>query len=247
MYCYRCGVMLEPDALKCPLCGTPVPEPGEREAGDHEAWNNETGSDHPVTGFPSDRVVSIAGERRWGHAETARVLSLLLLTPLVPLIAIWYVQEPGMEWILWAAGILAAVWLMLVPLRPLTRILPAYAAVVAVAIAGLTVAVDASVGDVDWSLRIFLPVAAMTFLSVAAVYIASSRFTQWGLPVLGVGATVVALTVTVADGLINRLYGEPFIGVSAILLVIAVPTATVSWYLHSAVGVRVDLRKLFHL
>ena len=156
------------------------------------------------------------------------------------------IQEPGMRWILWSIGGLLALWLAVVPLRPLLRRPVLYGVVVSTMVSVIAVGVDATWGSIGWSLEVAVPLGLLVLFWFGALYRASRRFTVWGLPFAAMALLGIATTVSIADGLVNRLYGEPFIGPAFVLLVVAVPFASVALYLHRA-GVRLDLRKVLHL
>lgn len=236
IYCYRCGVQLDDDAEACPLCHTPVPTDAEERM---PAVEPERFTPYPGTSIGN-------GDFRWDSRVSSRILTALLLPPIIPLLAIWYAQEPGMPWVLWTSAVLGAGWLVLVPLRRISRWPVAYSVLVGLIGAAMTVGVDATWGPVDWSLQVAAPVALLAAISVAALAKVTRRFSDWGLPALATATIGSAVVWSVTDGLINRFYGEPFIGAAFALLVLAAPISAVAFYLHYGLRVRVDLRKLFH-
>jgi len=242
-YCYRCGVELDPTADECPLCGTAVPPDAIEESPTIAA-----GSGAPsALGYPADDP-SAPGAGRSALSSRQRNIALsMFLLPAIPLLLlVWYVQEPGMRWILWSIGGLLALWLAVVPLRPLLRRPVLYGVVVSTMVSAIVIGVDATWGSIGWSLEVAVPIGLLVLFWFGALYRASRRFSVWGLPVVAVALLGIATTVSVADGLVNRLYREPFIGPAFVLLVVAVPLASVALYLHRA-GVRIDLRKVLHL
>lgn len=236
IYCYRCGVQLDDGVETCPLCNTPVPTGADAAA--------PTVETERFTPYPATSIV--AAESQADPWVWSRLLTALLLPPVIPLLAIWYAQEPGMPWVLWTSAVLGAAWLVLVPLRRLARRPLAYSLLVGLVAAAMTVGVDATWGPIDWSLQVAAPVAVLVAISVALLAKVSRRFSQWGLPALAAAAMGVAVVWSVTDGLINRFYGEPFIGAAFALLVVAAPVTAVSLYLHYGLGVRVDLRRFLH-
>ena len=237
-YCYRCGVELERNANVCPLCGIAVPDPGTTDA---RQFDGET-----ITGYPPDVPTSAIAGAPIDHHQRRVVLTLFLLLP-VPMIGLaWFIREPGPLWMVWAMVVLLALWIALVPLRRLFRWPMVYAVVVGVMGGGGVVGADALNGHIDWSVQIALPVSAVVFGAVGTLLRVTRGFRDWGLPALAVCVLGVALTAVVTDGLVNRFYGEPFVSGTYALLVVAVPTAAVSFYLQRR-GVRVDLRRLFHM
>jgi hypothetical protein len=242
-YCYRCGVELDSGADECPLCGTGVPSEALADSPGAAA-----GSAPPTAhGYPSDDPAGPVARRSVLSARQRNTAISVLLLPAIPLLLlVWFVQEPGMRWILWTVGGIGALWLAAVPLRPLLRHPVLYGVVVSAMVSGIIIGVDATWGTIGWSLEVAVPVGLLVLGWFGAVYRTSRRFTVWGLPVAAAVLLAITTTVSIADGLVNRLYGEPFIGPTFVLLVAAVPLASLSLYLHR-IGVRLDLRKVFHL
>lgn len=238
-YCYRCGVELDHEARECPLCGTQVPSDAS------EATPEGVGA--MARGYPADDPAG-PGARQIALSPRQRNIAIsVLLLPAIPLLLlVWYVQEPGMRWILWTIGGLLAIWLAAVPLRPLLGRPVLYGVVVSTMVSAIVIGVDATWGTIGWSLEVAVPVGLLVLLWFGVLYRTSRRFTVWELPLGAAALLAVTSTVAIADGLVNRLYGEPFIGPTFVLLVAAVPLASVALYLHRA-GVRLDLRKVFHL
>jgi hypothetical protein len=225
------------------LCGTAVP-PDAVEKPPTLADGSGAPTAH---GYPADDPAGPGAARSALSSRQRNVAISVLLLPAVPLLLlVWYVQEPGMRWILWSIGGLLALWLAVVPLRPLLHRPVLYGVVISTMVSAIVIGVDATWGTIGWSLEVAVPLGLLVLAWFGALYRASGRFTVWGLPVAATTLLGIAATVSIADGLVNRLYGEPFIGPTFVLLVAAVPLASVALYLHRA-GVRLDLRKVFHL
>jgi hypothetical protein len=149
--------------------------------------------------------------------------------------------------VLWTSAIFAAGWIISVPLRSLARWPIVYSVLAGLIGAGIVVGVDATNGAVDWSLQVAAPAALLAALAVGTVHKATRGFAEWGLPGLAATAAWGAIVWSVADGLINRFYGEPFVGAAFGLVVVAAPISAVSLYLHFGLGVRLDLGRFFHV
>ena len=241
IFCFRCGVQLAPDAQVCPLCQTSVPD----EAG------RSLRPDLPlVTGFPREYsgISYVNSMRRPQMDQVLQIsLTLALLTPIPVLVLIWLLQPHDAPWILWLAGGIFFLWFILIPARILYRrplLLSIMTGTVAI---GVLVAIDVSVPPLDWSIEVAAPIALMVAAATLVCYRISRGFSQWDLPVIAVFFLCGSILTTVIDGLVNTLFGQAFIGPMSILLVIAVPTVAIAYYLHYIAGIRIDLQKLFHL
>ncbi len=181
IYCYRCGVRLEEQTTTCPLCHTPVPV--DAQASEAPLVPEA----HWATGFPSH----VGGPATQGPKtiprgkELRQLLSLILLSPLLPMGLIWFIQEPGMPWILWAGGMLIGVWTILVPLGRLSRHPLPYSLVLLILTGGILLGIDGTIGPLDWSLEIALPISALIVLGYLLLRFLSKGFSDLGLPFLG--------------------------------------------------------------
>jgi len=234
IYCYRCGVELDDDAHECALCGTAVPSTPP----DATIATARPG-DFPASSFDGQSDVRSA---LWRPGT----LSVGLLTPVPLLVLVWYVQEPGLDWLLWVAGGLVYAWAMAVPIRPLARRPLAYSLAAGLGAIGYLLAIDISDPPVDWALRVAVPIFLTAAAAVLAVSLASKGFRSWDLRALAAIVLGVSVAMTVADGAINLYFGEPAVGSMIATVLIAVPVAATSLYLHYRVGIRIDLRKVFH-
>lgn len=244
IYCYRCGVQLEDQAQACPLCHTQVPD-GARDNPKppkipESSW---------APGFPSlAESLVVPGPKAIPRGKDLRLfISLVFLSPLLPMGLIWFIQEPGMPWILWAGGILLGLWLILVPLGRLSRRPLPYSLVLLVVSAGILVAIDWTIGPVDWSLEIALPTSGLIILGYLFLRALSKKFSDLGLPFMGGIILSLSLIISITDGLINLYFGEPFWGTWAFFMVIGVPFASALFFLHYRMGWRVDGKKFFDL
>jgi len=150
-----------------------------------------------------------------------------------------------MPWILWAGGMLIGVWTILVPLGRLSRHPLPYSLVLLILTGGILLGIDGTVGPLDWSLEIALPISALIVLGYLLLRFLSKGFSDLGLPFLGGLFFSASLIVPVTDGLINLYYGEPFWGTWAAFLVLGLPLSAALWFLHYRMGWRIDGKKFF--
>ncbi|MBN2508998.1 MAG: hypothetical protein JXB03_01935 [Spirochaetales bacterium] len=243
IYCYRCGVELETNATFCPLCQTPVPSEalGPEEFPDHDGrW---------ATGYPSltQGLAVSTSEGMKSKKYAAQFLSIVLLLPLLPMLLIWFVQEPGMPWILWLGGFLFGFWILTVPLRRLSAYPVPYSAVILVVFAGILIVIDWTYPPIDWSIKVALPISSLFVIGYVFLRWISRRFTDFGIPFIAGVILSFAIITSVSDGLINLHFGEQFWGAWSISLVLGFPASIALWFLHYRMGWRIDGKRFFDL
>ncbi len=97
-YCVHCGVELEPAASRCPLCGTPVVDPGA------------PGAEDLSTFFPT-RPAQVSPVSK---KELAILLSSMLLSVSVCCGLLNLILKPGTAWSLFVLGAAVMLWVWVV-------------------------------------------------------------------------------------------------------------------------------------
>ena len=109
-YCVHCGVKLDPSLKKCPLCNTPVIDPGELKP-----------SEPPVPTYP----------KNYGETETVKskdilvLLTVALITTSICAAGLNYMFYPDTAWSLLIIGICLIVWVAAAPLL-IAHYIPVY-------------------------------------------------------------------------------------------------------------------------
>ncbi len=147
-YCVHCGVELHPTASQCPLCGTPVLDPGvpERPEG-------------PLP-FPTQRREVPPADRR----SLALLISAMLASAGVAtgVLNLWFFY-PRVPWSLYIIGACAMLWLVFVPplwWRGMYRLLRLLVDIGAVALYLLLIALALD-GMTTWYLGLALPIVLL--------------------------------------------------------------------------------------
>jgi hypothetical protein len=174
-------------------------------------------------------------------------LTLALLTPIPVLLLLWYLHPQNAPWILWLTGASFFLWFILIPVRFLYSRPFLLSLTTGTAAISVLVAIDVIVPPLDWSIEVAAPIALMVVATTMVCHRISQGFSQWDLPVFAVFFLCGSILATVIEGLINVFFGEAFIGPMSILLVIAVPLVTITYYVHYIAGIRINVQKLFHL
>ena len=142
-YCVHCGVELDPTASFCPLCHTPVLDPGQPV---------DTASPPP---FPTERREVPPASK----GELALLLTAMLASAAVCCGVLNLFLHPARAWSLYVIGAALMLWLWLVPPLLLRR-MPLAARLVldtgAVAVYLFLIALD--LDGMGWYLRLALPI-----------------------------------------------------------------------------------------
>lgn len=147
-YCVHCGVELHPTADRCPLCGTPVLDPGAPE-----------GPEGPLP-FPTQRREVPPADRR----SLALLISAMLASAgaATGALNLWFFY-PGVPWSLYIIGACAMLWLFFVPplwWRGMHRLLRLLVDVAAVALYLFLIALALN-GSKTWYPGLALPIVLL--------------------------------------------------------------------------------------
>ncbi|MCG8481337.1 MAG: hypothetical protein MI724_19740 [Spirochaetales bacterium] len=227
MYCERCGVQLEDDMERCPLCGGTSRVSEEPRVPEYA---------------PSDERPGVPAVRR----IAARVLALLSATAVVILLIVDLFFTGGLSWT--PPVVTPVVFGTLMGLLPLlsTRWQSVFV-VELVLIAIMLVLLDAlDDGSLEWFVPVALPILGLTafLLAGSAALVPRVRGVAKGALILAAAGVLTAgIEITV------RLYRDMAIGISwsAVVLVSTLPAAAFLLLLQQTVLRYVDLRRRFYL
>ena len=227
MYCERCGVQLEEDMDRCPLCG------GVGRVNEEPAFSEYAVAAERSVVPPVRRIA-------------ARVLGLLSATAVVILLIVDLFFSGGLSWT--PPVVTPIVFGTLMGLFPLlsTRWWRVFVAELG-AVAGMLALLDAlGDGSLEWFVPVALPILALTaiLLAVSARLVPRAPGVAKGALVLaaaGVLTTGIEITVRHYRGM------EIAISWSAVVLVSTLPAAAFLLLLQQTVLRYVDLRRRFYL
>ena len=227
MYCEHCGVHLEDDMERCPLCGGAGRLTAEPRVSEYAL---------------SDRLHGVTPVRR----IAARVLALLSATAVIILVIVDLFFTGGLSWT--PPVVTPVVFGTLMGLLPLLsarwrRVFVAELALIAIMLALLDALDD---GSLEWFVPVALPILGLTALLLAgsAALVPRVRGVAKGALILAAaGLLTTGVEVTV------RRYQNMAIGISwsAVVLVSTLPAAAFLLLLQQTVLRYVDLRRRFHL
>lgn len=145
-YCVHCGVELDPSLKKCPLCNTPVLDPGNIP-------HFEAASPYPSTRGKVEPI------RR---KDAAIFVSILLLTISITCGLLNWLVFSGTSWSLLVIGFCLVLWVICIPFIFYSKLSP----YLAVLLDGLAVSfylylISRLTGSADWLFYLGLPIAAL--------------------------------------------------------------------------------------
>lgn len=108
-YCVHCGVKLDPSLKKCPLCNTPVVDPGVLK------------SMNPLPPFPENRAETETVKSK----DIAVLLTIALLTVSIASGGLNFMFFPEISWSLLIIGVCVIIWIAAAP-RLLLPKMPVY-------------------------------------------------------------------------------------------------------------------------
>ena len=145
-YCVQCGVRLEEDLDRCPLCKTPVINPNVPA----NAQRERTQPEHI--------------EQAISRIDRGYVLRLSIILTLIPMLAVLLMDiiDGGYTWSPYVIGALALLWCALaVPLAFRLKRPYLYVALDVLALCGYLALIAAMSGDFTWYLGIVLPLLVL--------------------------------------------------------------------------------------
>lgn len=234
-YCPACGVELDPDQTRCPLCHAPIPDQTEPL---------------PEATRYSDLVAPPAPRRDPGFARALalRVLTAVFAAPLLVSLGIDFVISGSWQWSRFVAGGIAVVWVfaalpVAVPRRPWLVLSIDLGASLA-----LLWFIDNLDGTMTWFAPLALPIAAGGFLLSGGVVMLARRAKELGANLAGFILTAIALHSVIIDVAIRAYLGRmPLISWSAIVFLALSPLVVLLLSYHYRLRTRPDFQRIFHV
>jgi hypothetical protein len=232
--CSRCGVDIG-DATSCPLCGLASGYDASVQTPSHARNLVEL-------------TASVQPPSRARHLFAAELLTVSLGIAALTVFLVDLLTGGGISWSLYPLAALGFIWLGFCPLIMATKRKALGLAFTALAPFAFLLALDAINGDMNWSLRLGLPMAAAVELAVAFAAFASMRSKRKGLNLLSYSLLAIAFVCLAVEGVISLWLGGSlrfawsFIASSAL-----VPIALFLLYAHHRVATDATLRRLFHV
>ena len=243
-YCVRCGVELDPEVRKCPLCASPVSLPDAARA-DESAPPRDAGPEHETFPGSPDHTHFTLGEQKkiaWEVISVAGIITALTLA------AINLVLSRRLSWSLYPLSSLGFIWMAATGFLVLESKKAPRIILLVLALPLFLLALDSIEGGLGWSLSFGMPLALWIEAVIAAVALAIARMRRKGLTVIAavlLGAAALCVGVEFFIDLLLRLpVGLTW---SLICLLSMVPIALFLIYLDRRITHTTNLRRMFRL
>lgn len=242
-YCARCGVEVDNESKKCPLCDAPI-----------VYFDEENRIMENLRAYPEDvpaKKPPYQGNRKQSLQLAVSIITVSFLTPLLILIAVDMRFFGGLTWSQYPAFSLLGLYLLtLLPFiirkpKLMKRYLPLAYYVV---IAGIMIVLDLSDPFGPWALTIGLPIETAAGLLAWFVVIMARKSQKLGANLGGFITLALGLLAAVIEVVIQINTGKPVrLDWSFIVILSLLPISFLLFYIHYHLGRRIDLRKIFHL
>lgn len=232
--CARCGVDIG-DAANCPLCGL--------ASGHGTAPSPQANARNLV-----ELTAAVQPPSRARHLFVAELLTVSLAIAALTVFLVDLFTGGGVTWSLYPLAALGFIWVAICPLIMATKRKILGLAFTALAPFAFLLALDAINGDLNWSLRLGIPMAAAVELAASLASLASARSRRKGLNLLSYALLAVAFVCLAIEGVISLwLHGSLRFAWSFIASSALVPIALFLLYAHHRVATDATLRRLFHV
>lgn len=229
--CSTCGVEVEEDVDRCPLCGTPLREglagqpPEANQAAEPEV--------------PASRV------RRW----LWEVVSLLAVTAITIVLAIDLASGFDVSWSLYPISAVAFLWACATSAIALGRRPVALLAALAAAIVALLFVLQLLTGGRPWFVPLALPLVGVAVVASAGAGAVVRRFRLPPLPAIAVVTLAFGLAAIGVEYVLNRaLSNGTVVSWSLVVLACALSLSLALLLIHKRLKERhSDIRRMFHL
>jgi len=233
-YCSQCGVELNAETKKCPLCKTTIYS--KEEGGDEKAQN-----DYPPVEV---KATMTNGQKRFLSWE---IETFFLATSFGIVLTINLLKEGTISWGGYPLIAIGSVWLISTLILLLFKQLILIMTGLVVSLTGALVLIDLMNGKLEWFLVLGLPIVSMTAFVAAVVALLVKYLRNPGANLAAFITFLIGVFCLGLDLLISGYRGKVYISWSAIVMVSLYPLALFFLYYHYRLRKRFDLKKIFHL
>lgn len=234
-YCSRCGVEVDDNVARCPLCGAPIQKFGREEG---FPWPSEEAPLPPTRPLSSDERIALA--------KTITTLGFLIPASVV-LTVDWFFSR-DLDWSLYTLISLGAAWMWaIIPLMfaRLPYLIIGLATFVAVA---LEWGIGLMSGRIAWILTMGMPIVILAGGLAALVTLMGRTAKEVGSNLAG-WILIAAAIQSIGIDIFTRygMSGSWTPGWSIIVASTLIPIAAMLLYIHYRPSRRSRLRRYFHV
>ena len=228
-YCVNCGVELNSDAKRCPLCGVRVVLPPSLRGN----------SDTSTQPRKRDIAESVFDKGLW-----IQVTSTLMVIPALLSVVVNVLSGTGLSWSLYVVAALGAVWVWCIsPFLFRRNIVPLWIAIDSVALLGLLAVVNALSPRPGWFVPLALPISASLSVLVLMLVVLTKRRVLRELHIVAAVLLSLGLFCLIVEGAVD-LYLTQVLRPqwSLIVLTVCAPLAVVAMLLQRRHAVVEDMK-----
>ncbi len=234
-YCSRCGVEVDPEIVRCPLCEAPI-----------QQLPLNGGNPWPAKPAPPPLPAPRSTEERIALAKTLTTLGFLIPASIVMSVD-WFVSG-RLTWSLLVLSCLVAAWLCAI--LPLVFTRRPYSLIVSLtATAGaLEFIIGYLSGNISWVLPGGIPITLLGGVLAGLIVLLARKAERLGSNLASWILLALTVLVTGIDILINLLLtGNWKMGWSLIVTATTLPISVLLLYLHYWPSAQSRMRRYFHV
>jgi len=229
--CSNCGVELEDDFKKCPLCGTVI---GIGAVEEKTSLN-----------YPSDVILQHKRENRKHFWELSGIIAFsgMAVCTIVNLVI-----GKNLDWSLFADASILTTWIILTLILFANRKYYIMVTGIMISILLMLFLFDIFSGSLDWFFVVALPLTVAVFISLSIVVALSRTVHFRGFNLLSIAFLIISGFCIITEMVIDKyLNGVVEIRWSAIAAVSIIPIALVFLFLHYKLKKGKRLDSFFHI
>lgn len=236
-YCSRCGVEVDDDVKKCPLCSAEI-----------QIFDNDPPRKGRYPEKPAPHASAPRRNRKERRKMAAMIVTFGLLIPACIAITADFVLNGQITWGTYTISSLIYIWvIVLLPLlyykTPVLTLMAYYLSTLL-----YLYSIETFTGGGSWFRGLALPIITVTTVLIAANFYAAGRSRIRGINIFSYAVLSVGLECMGIEMIISRhLTGNLKIGWSVIVLSAAVPASILLWYIHHKVKRPLKADKFFHI
>ena len=236
-YCSRCGVEVDDNIIKCPLCSTTIQHLPPEE-------------DVKLKYSPKAAPHSIAPRRN--KKELRKMAAILvtfgLLIPASIAISANIVFSISITWAAYTISTLIYVWVLVLLVllyykKPLLTLLAYYLSSLA-----FLYSIDYFSGNVSWFFKLAFPISTLTTIIVMVILYIANHSKVKGINILSYSVFAAAIECLGIDFSISLfLTGSLCPGWSIVILAAAIPASGLLYYIHYKTKKPLKMKEYFHI
>lgn len=230
-YCSKCGVKVDSNVKKCPLCNIPI----------HHFDNSPSSGNYP------ERKNKASMTNKQIRTLTWHILSLIFTISFLIVLSVDLVINSKITWSGYPMTGIGAAWLittfiLLFLRKPLIIVIGNSFSILC-----CLLLIDIFDGNLNWFLQLGLPIWGMVTAIVVTIFILIITLKNPGAEVTGIAFILIGFFCIGLELLVSAFMGNISLKWSFIVLSIMLPLGSFLIIYHYALRKKYDLSKVFHI